>query len=100
MIRVAGSPRWRLELMGATPSRRGHGLALVRALTAASDAAGATVYLVCEPRNRDFYRRAGFRLAPADGKAYDGMLLMRRVAPGQVQARRQDAKRLRSPQLA
>lgn len=99
MVSIAGAPRWRLELMGATPPRRGHGLALVRALTAASDAAGATVYLVCEPRNCDFYRRAGFRVAPADGKVFDGMLLMRRVAPAQVRAPRADAQRNRPAQL-
>lgn len=98
MVPIAGERRWRLDLMGATPPRRGHGLALVRALTAASDAAGATVYLVCEPKNRDFYRRAGFRVARADGTCYDGMLLMRRIAPTQVYARRNNALRVRPAQ--
>ena len=93
MVAVAGAPRWRLELMGATPPRQGHGLSLVRALTAESDAAGATVYLVCEPRNRGFYRRAGFRVVPTDGRIYDGMLLMRRIAPVQMHPRPTDAHR-------
>lgn len=81
MTPVGDAPRWRLDLMGATPPGRGHGSALVRALVQRSDAAGATVYLVCQPSNREFYRRAGFRPVPAEGPAYDGMLLMRRVAP-------------------
>jgi ribosomal protein S18 acetylase RimI-like enzyme len=98
MLSLAGEPRWRLELMGASPPRRGHGLALVQALTAASDAAGATVYLVCEPTNREFYRRAGFRVAPADGKVFDEMLLMRRIAPVQVYAQRKGAQRVRQAQ--
>lgn len=88
MVPIGGAPRWRLELMGANPPRRGHGLALVKALTKESDAAGATVYLICEPGNRDFYRRAGFRAVPADGKAFSGMLLMRRVAPVRGPAQR------------
>lgn len=99
MVAIDGAPRWRLELMGATPPRQGHGLALVKALTAASDAAGATVYLVCEPRNRDFYRRAGFRTVATDDPAMSGMLLMRRIAPVGVYARRDQAKIARTPQL-
>lgn len=87
MLPVDGAPRWRLELMGANPLRQGHGLTLVQALTKKSDAVGATVFLVCEPVNHDFYRRAGFRAVPAQGRHYNGMLLMRRVAPSRTQAR-------------
>ena len=99
MVPIGEAPRWRLELMGATPPRRGHGLALVKALTQESDAAGATVYLICEPGNRDFYRRAGFRAVPADGKAFSGMLLMRRVAPVRVLAQQEHVKVARTRQL-
>jgi hypothetical protein len=81
MVRVGSSPRWRLDLMGSAHPRQGDGLRLVRAFTQRSDAAGATVYLVCQPNNREFYRRAGFRVVETSGRAYDGMLLMRRIAP-------------------
>ena len=78
---VSGQPRWRLDLMGATPPRCGHGAALLREFVALSDAAGATVYLVTEPHNRAFYRRAGFHVQPCTDSALKGMLLMRRVTP-------------------
>lgn len=80
--RVSNQPRWRLDLMGATPPGRGHGTALLKEFVARSDAAGATVYLVTEPRNRAFYRRNGFHAVNTDESAFRGMVLMRRVAPG------------------
>jgi hypothetical protein len=79
--RVGEQPRWRLDLMGATPAHCGNGTTLLRELVHLSDAAGATVYLVTEPHNRAFYRRGGFHLVPNDAKAFDGMVLMRRVTP-------------------
>ena len=99
MVPISGAPRWRLELMGASPPRSGHGLVLVKALMRESDAAGATVYLICEPVNRDFYRRAGFRVVPADGKHFSGMLLMRRIPPTRVPVHHEQAKLARTRQL-
>lgn len=99
MAPIGGAPRWRLELMGANPPRSGHGLVLLKALMLKSDAAGATVYLICEPVNRDFYRRAGFRVVPADGKHFTGMLLMRRIAPARIPVRHEQAKLARARQL-
>ena len=83
MVRLGDAPRWRLELIGATPPGNGYGLSAVRTLTHTSDAAGATVYLVCAPSNYGFYRRAGFRTVPTPGPAFKQMLLMRRIAPVQ-----------------
>lgn len=82
MTSVDDRPTWRLDAVGAIPPGRGHGGRLLAAFVARADVAGATVYLVCEHRNRDFYRAAGFRAveAPAAG-GFDGKLLMRRAAP-------------------
>ena len=82
MVAVGGRPRWRLDLMGSTPPGAGHGSRLLREFVRQSDAAGATVYLVTEPHNRPFYRRAGFHAITSEGMpAFEGMVFMRRVAP-------------------
>lgn len=82
MAAVGDRPRWRLDLMGSTPPGAGHGSRLLREFVRQSDAAGATVYLVTEPHNRAFYRRAGFHAIAGEGQsAFEGMVFMRRVAP-------------------
>ena len=73
---------WRIDFMGAVPAGAGYGGRLLRSFVTDSDAAGATVYLVCTPDRYSFYRRHGFHRAPA-GQAIEGrgLLLMRRVPP-------------------
>ena len=82
MPRIGNAARWRLDLLGATPAGRGHGARLMKHFVARADAANATVYLICEPENRAFYRRAGFHVVTAPATPdFSNMLLMRRVAP-------------------
>ncbi|GAC1322739.1 MAG: hypothetical protein NVSMB13_01630 [Mycobacteriales bacterium] len=73
---------WRIDFMGAVPAGVGYGGELLRAFVTKSDAAGATVYLVCTPERYSFYRRHGFHRVPSS-RAIDGrgLLLMRRVPP-------------------
>ncbi|MDQ6651074.1 MAG: hypothetical protein M3Z02_13290 [Actinomycetota bacterium] len=73
---------WRIDYMGALPAGSGYGGGLLRAFVSKSDAAGATVYLVCTPDRYSFYRRHGFHRAPT-GQAIEerGLVLMRRVPP-------------------
>jgi hypothetical protein len=82
MSSIGQASCWRLDLVGAWPAGKGYGGTLIRRFVSMADAAGATVYLVCEPRNRVFYRRAGFFAIEApDTRDFRNMVLMRRTAP-------------------
>ena len=71
-------PRWRIDLMAASPARAGHGRELLSRYLAQADAADAEVVLNCDSRNLSFYRHQGFLLAAERGAG--GQLLMIRPA--------------------
>jgi len=79
MLRIHGTPTWRLDLLGAVDKGQGFGGALLDAFTERADAAMAQVFLLTLPQNQHFYRRHGFRSQPTIDLG--GMLLMRRHPP-------------------
>ena len=56
-------PRWRIDLLAASPEGSGRGRELLRSFLERADAAQAEVVLNCDSRNVSFYRHHGFRLA-------------------------------------
>jgi hypothetical protein len=73
---------WRIDYLAAQPLGGGHGSRLLGQFLAEADAADASVCLVTDPRNRDFYRRHGFRLAGVadpSGDLGDRLLMVRRA---------------------
>jgi GNAT superfamily N-acetyltransferase len=83
LLEPGGGEAWRIDYLAAQPLGAGHGSALVRRFLAAADEADASICLVTDPRNRDFYRRNGFRVANVSDHAGDlgDRLLMVRRAP-------------------
>ncbi|MDX6285129.1 MAG: hypothetical protein QOG53_614 [Frankiales bacterium] len=73
---------WRIDYLAAQPLGAGHGSRLLAQFLAEADAADASICLVTDPRNRDFYRRNGFRLAGVadpSGDLGDRLLMVRRA---------------------
>jgi hypothetical protein len=85
---------WRLDLLGAPDSGRGHGGRLLDAFLCRADEAGAHVFLVTQTDNVGFYARHGLQVrSPAEP---DGMIIMCR-APGASQARQPPASTVSNP---